>query len=543
MEYDLIVIGGGPAGYLAAERAGRAGLSVLLAEKKALGGVCLNEGCIPTKTMLYSAKLYDGAVHGEKYGITVGNAELNHETVLNRKNKVVRTLVAGIKAQLRNSNVTVTEGVAEILGKSEAPGAAEATGAAEALGVAGASGAAEALGAAGTSEAAEALGAAGETETVGKTKNTACRDTMEVHDNSSACFSVRVGENIFKGRHILLTTGSVPVIPNIPGIEEGIANETVLTNSGILSLKEVPKELAVIGGGAIGLELASYFNSAGSKVTVIEMLDHIAGPTDREIAGILMKNYAKKGIDFRLNARVTEIRLYKSVGVQNVDAVHTEVNKVTADKATVVCETAGQSFETNADRILLSVGRRPATEGLGLENVGVAADRGRIITDRYGRTNVPGIYVAGDVNGISMLAHTAYREAEVCVNNMLGREDSIRYDAIPSVIYTNPEVAGVGETEETAAEKGIDFDAAKLPMGYSGRYAAENEGGDGICKVLVEKNSRRIIGVHMIGNYSSEIIYGAAMMIERKMTPEDVKKLVFPHPTVSEIIREVIYRL
>lgn len=531
MEYDLIVIGGGPAGYLAAERAGRAGLSVLLAEKKALGGVCLNEGCIPTKTMLYSAKLYDGAVHGEKYGITVGNAELNHETVLNRKNKVVRTLVAGIKAQLRNSNVTVAEGVAEILGKSEAPGAAEATGAAEALGVAGASG------------AAEALGAAGETETVGKTKNTACRDTMEVHDNSSACFSVRVGENIFKGRHILLTTGSVPVIPNIPGIEEGIANETVLTNSGILSLKEVPKELAVIGGGAIGLELASYFNSAGSKVTVIEMLDHIAGPTDREIAGILMKNYAKKGIDFRLNARVTEIRLYKSVGVQNVDAVHTEANKVTADKATVVCETAGQSFEVKADRILISVGRRPAAEGLGLENIGVAADRGRIITDRYGRTNVPGIYAAGDVNGISMLAHTAYREAEVCVNNMLGMEDSIRYDAIPSVIYTNPEVAGVGETEETAAEKGIHFDTAKLPMGYSGRYAAENEGGDGICKVLVEKSSRRIIGVHMIGNYSSEIIYGAAMMIDKGMTVEDVKKQVFPHPTVGEIIREVVYEL
>lgn len=502
MEYDLIVIGGGPAGYHAAERAGKAGLSVLLAEKKALGGVCLNEGCIPTKTMLYSAKLYDGAVHGEKYGITVGSAMLNHETVLSRKNKVVRTLTAGVKAQLRSSNVTVAGDAAELLGKS------------------------------------------------------------------SGVFDVSVGENSLKGRHILIATGSAPVIPPIPGIEEGIADGTVLTNSGILALKEVPEELVVIGGGIIGMEMASYFNSAGSRVTVIEMLDHIAGPTDLEIAAILMKNYAKKGIDFRLNAKVTRIRHEGAADARGVittsgtvpvgaisggaaDTAHAEaemdggagIGEASANmprKASVVYEVDGQSFEVSADKVLLSVGRKPVTDGIGLENVGVAVDRGRIVTDRCGRTNVPGIYAAGDVNGISMLAHTAYREAEVCVNNILGREDSMRYDAIPSVIYTNPEVAGVGETEETAAEKGIDFETARLPMGYSGRYAAENEGGDGICKVLVEKSGKRIIGVHMIGNYSSEIIYGASMMIAGGMTAEDISRMVFPHPTVSEIIREAI---
>ena len=191
----------------------------------------------------------------------------------------------------------------------------------------------------------------------------------------------------------------------------------------------------------------------------------------------------------------------------------------------------------------MSVGRRPATEGLGLENIGVELDRGAIRVDERCQTNVPGVYAAGDVNGVSMLAHTAYRESEVAVNNMLGRKDIMRYNAIASVIYTNPEVAGVGETEQSAAEKGIDFEVAKLPMMYSGRYMAENEGGDGICKVLIDKQQRKLIGVHMIGNYSSEIIYGAALMIEMELRVDDVKELVFPHPTVSEIIRETIFEI
>ncbi len=191
----------------------------------------------------------------------------------------------------------------------------------------------------------------------------------------------------------------------------------------------------------------------------------------------------------------------------------------------------------------MSIGRKPATTGLGLENIGVELERGRIKTDNRCRTNVPEVYAAGDINGIHMLAHTAYREAEVAVNNMLGKRDIMRYHAIPSVIYTNPEVAGVGETEETAAAKGIEYEMAKLPMMYSGRYMAENEGGDGICKILVDKKHRKLIGVHMIGNYSSEMIYGAALMIETEMRVEDIKELVFPHPTVSEIIRETIFEL
>jgi dihydrolipoamide dehydrogenase len=452
MAFDLIVIGGGPAGYLAAERAGHAGLNTLLVEKRFVGGVCLNEGCIPSKALLYSAKLYDGATHGEKYGITVEKASLNHEVVINRKNKVVNTLVTGVKAKLKKNKVTLVEGVAQISGR----------------------------------------GAEG--------------------------YEIKVGDTVYSGKRLLIASGSVPVIPPIPGVREGMEKGTVLTNREILDLKTVPASLVIVGGGVIGLEMASYFNSAGSKVTVIEMLDHIAGPTDREISEILLKNYQKKGVEFKLGAKVTEVK-----------------------EGAVVYELEGKSYSVPAEKILMSIGRRAATEGLGLEKLGVETERGRIKTDERGKTNVPEVYAAGDVNGVSMLAHTAYREAEVVINNILGKKDIMRYNAIPSVIYTNPEVAGVGETEETAKQKGVEYEAVKLSMMYSGRYVAENEGGDGICKVLIDKKHRKVIGVHLIGNYSSEIIYGAGLMIETEMRVEDVKELVFPHPTVCEVIREAIF--
>lgn len=452
MIYDLIVIGGGPAGYLAAERAGHAGLTTLLIEKRFIGGVCLNEGCVPSKALLYSAKLLDGAKHSEKYGVTVTNATLDQEAVIKRKNKVVKTLVTGIKGKLKKNKVTIVEAAAEIQGK--------------------------------TTEGYEIL-ANGE---------------------------------IYTGSRLLVATGSMPVIPPIPGVKEGIEKGYVLTNRETLDLTIVPKTFVIVGGGVIGLEMASYFNSAGSKVTVIEMLDNIAGNTDHEISDILMKNYQKKGVEFKLGAKVTKV----------------SENSVSYEKD-------GQVFEVPAEKILMSIGRRPVVDGLGLDRIGVEVERGRIKVDEKGRTNIPEVYAAGDVNGYSMLAHTAYREAEVCINNILGKKDIMRYDAIPSVIYTNPEVGCVGETEESAKKKGIEFEAVKLSMMYSGRYVAENEGGDGICKVLIDKKHKKLIGVHMIGNYSSEIIYGAGLMIETEMRVEDIKELVFPHPTVCEILREAIF--
>lgn len=454
MIYDIIIIGGGPAGYLAAERAGHAGLNTLLIEKRFVGGVCLNEGCVPSKALLYSAKIFDNAKHGEKYGIAAGSLSLNHEVVVERKNKVVKTLVSGVKSKLKKNKVTLVEGVAEISGRS------------------------------------------------------------------SEGYEVIANKETFTGKRLLVATGSMPIVPPIPGTKEGIEKGYVLTNREILSLKTVPTSLVIVGGGVIGLEMASYFNSAGSKVTIIEMLDHIAGNTDSEISELLMKNYQKKGVEFKLGARVVEIK-----------------------DGSVVYESNGQKISAEAEKVLMSIGRKPVVDGLGLEKIGVEVERGHIKVDEKGKTNIPEVYAAGDVNGFSMLAHTAYREAEVCINNILGKKDIMRYNAIPSVIYTNPEVGCVGETEESAKQKGIEYEAVKISMMYSGRYVAENEGGDGICKVLIDKKYRKLIGVHMIGNYSSEIIYGAGLMIETEMRVNDIKELVFPHPTVCEIIREAIFEI
>lgn len=452
MNYDVIVLGGGPGGYLAAERAAQAGLKTVCIEARALGGVCLNEGCIPSKTLLNSAKIYEHARHGDKYGIRTTGVTVDQKAIVQRKNKVVNTLVSGVRAALKSCGVQVVEGFGEILGRDK--------------------------------------------------------------DG----FSVSVAGEVFNGANLIVATGSAPVIPPIPGVKEGLASGFVLTNREILDLESIPQSLVVIGGGVIGLEMAAYYNAVGAQVTVVEMLDHIAGPTDREVSALLQKAYEKKGVTFKLGAKVTAIG-------QN----------------SVTYETDGKAETIPADKVLLSIGRRPVTSGFGLERLGVLLERGAIKTDRTCQTNIPNLYAVGDVNGVSMLAHTAYREAEVAVNNIAGRRDVMRYQAIPSVIYTHPEVAGVGETEESAKAKGIVYKVGKVSMLYSGRFLAENEGENGICKVLAEEKTGRIIGAHMIGAYVSEFIVAAGMMVETEMTVAQAKEIVFPHPTVCEILREAIF--
>ena len=308
------------------------------------------------------------------------------------------------------------------------------------------------------------------------------------------------------------------MVPGIPGVRENLGS-FVLTNREVLELTAIPGELTVIGGGVIGLEMAAYYATVGSKVTVVEMLDHIAGATDREISTLLQKELEKKGVRFLLGHKCLSV----------------EPGKVWVE------DPSGQKSAVSADKVLLSIGRRANVEGLGLESIGVNFARTGITTDAQGRTNVPDVYAVGDVNGHHMLAHTAYREAEVAINTILGKGDSMRYNANPAVIYTNPEIASVGRTEEECREKGIDYEVQKLSMRYSGRFVAENEGADGLCKILINKKKRNIIGVHMIGSYSGEIIWGAAEMIEMQLRVTDARQIIFPHPTVSEIIREVLW--
>ena len=450
--YDLIVIGGGPGGYLAAERAAQAGLKTLLFEKHALGGVCLNEGCIPSKALLNSAKLYDHALHAAAYGITCSDVKIDQKAVIDRKAKVVRSLVSGVKSKMKAHGVTVVMEEAVITGRS-ADG-----------------------------------------------------------------FTVSAAGMAYVCKNLIVATGSSPAVPPIPGIQENLGN-FVMTNREVLELTQIPEKLTVIGGGVIGLEMAAYYATVGSQVTVIEMLDHIAGATDREISSLLQKDLEKKGITFLLGHKCLSV----------------EPGKVFAQTPD------GEKVAVASDKVLLSIGRRANTSGIGLESIGVTFDKTGIRTDSLCKTDVPGVYAIGDVNGHHMLAHTAYREAEVAVNNILGKTDTMRYHANPSVIYTQPEIASVGKTEEECQEKGIDYEVQKLSMRYSGRFVAENEGADGLCKILIDRKRRTILGVHLIGSYSGEIIWGAAEMIEMQLRVTDARQIIFPHPTVSEIIREVLW--
>ena len=449
--FDVLVLGGGPGGYLAAERAAHKGLKTAVFEKRALGGVCLNEGCVPSKALLNSAKTYIHALHSADYGVTCENVTIDQKKVIARKNKVVRTLVSGVKAKMKAAGVTVVNAEAVLDGKE------------------------------------------------------------------GNLFRVKAGEAVYTGKNVIIATGSSNAVPPLPGLQENLGG-FVLTNREILDLEQLPGSLTVIGGGVIGLEMACYYACVGVKVTVVEMLDHIAGATDLEISKMLQKELEAKGVTFLLSHKVLSVA-----------------------PGTVTVETPeGSKVELHSDKALLSIGRRANCQGIGLETVGVRFDRG-IPVDSFCRTNVAGIYAIGDVNGKYMLAHTAYREAEVAVAHILGKQDTMRYHANPSVIYTFPEIGSVGKTEEQCKEKGIDYEVKKLSMRYSGRFVAENEGADGLCKILVDKKRRTVLGVHLIGAYCGEIIWGAAAMLEIPLRVADARQIIFPHPTVSEIIRETLW--
>jgi dihydrolipoamide dehydrogenase len=417
---------------------------------------------VPTKTLLNSAKLYVHAKEAAKFGVTVSGVAYDWERIQAWKTEVTEKLRAGIAAQEKRLGVEVVTGRAEILARG-APARVRVTG---------------------------VDGAVAEHE----------------------------------ARAVLVSTGSVPFAPPIPGAKD---NPQVLDSTALLSIKAVPKRLVVIGGGVIGIEFAGLFSSLGTEVAVIEMMDEIIPFMDREIAPLYRK--AMSGVEFKMGCKVDKI--------DGGTVYYTDKN--------------GQPAVKEGDVILMAVGRRPVLQGWGAEAAGVGLTAKGVTVDERMRTNIPGIWAAGDVTGRSLLAHSAYRMAEVAVAGIIAALDGKtapnnlwRSSAVPWAVYGLPEAAGVGLTEQEAAAQGIAILKASIPMVYSGRFAAENTfSAPGVIKVLASAKTRAILGVHALGAYSSEFIWGAAALIEAELRIEDVKELIFPHPTVSELIRDAVWML
>ena len=451
-KFDVIVVGGGPAGYNCAEYAAHHGKSVMLVEKKALGGTCLNVGCIPTKTFLYAAKMYhyaDGA--GTDYGVSVdGTVSLDQAAVVRKKDEVVKMLVQGVGAGLRRAKVKVVNGTAKI-GKKD------------------------------------------------------------------GALMVTVGEEAYTAEDLILATGSSPVLPPIEGVKEGMADGTVMTSDEILDMTEIPAKLLIVGGGVIGFEMAAYFQEAGARVTVIEMMDKVLGGNDREVSSLLQKELEKKGVVFYLSSSVKKL----SGGV-------------------VTFEKDGRIDVAAYDKALMCVGRRANIGIDGLEELGIQVERGAVVTDEHMRTNVPHVYAIGDLNGKVMLAHVGYREGEAAVNHILGIEDAMSYDAVCGVVYTNPEAAFVGVSEEQAKAAGIPYRVKKASINMSGRHVAENGLSSGLCKLIVNTEKNTLIGAALMSSYASEYIYSLALMIDLQVPVDRILRTIFPHPTVCEVVREAL---
>ncbi len=443
--FNLAIIGGGPAGYSAAEKAAKAGLKVVLFEKQAMGGVCLNEGCIPTKTLLYSAKLYESLKTADKFGIKCEEYSYDLPRIMSRKQKVVRKLTAGIRNRLTEQGVVMI--------KQEA--------------------------------------------------------VVEAHSEHEV--TLRSLDEIYTAKYLILATGSHSFIPPI----EGLDSVDYWTSKEALMVDHIPEKLLIVGGGVIGMEFATFFNSMGSKVTIVEMLPEILHGMDMEIAGLYRKDCISNGMEFHLST--------------TIDKVDNGVAHLRAED--------GKTTEVAFDNILIAAGRKPNLDVLaGLQVVCNA--RGVQVSCNM-QTSLPNVYACGDITGFSMLAHTAEREANVAVNHIIGHEDAMRYGAIPGVLYAYPEVASVGYTQDQLDHLNVKYDCKKIPMTYAGRFVVENEKFMGLCKVLIDEH-KKILGVHILGTPASELIVVAAMAIEQRLTVDQWQKTVFPHPTVAEVMKEIL---
>lgn len=444
-KYDLIVIGAGPGGYVAAERAGALGKHVLLIEKDNFGGVCTNRGCIPTKSLLNSAKQYHHALDAAKFGVHCEQVSFNLTEAMAWKKETIQTLRGGIEFLMKSNKVDVVFGEASFT------------------------------------------------------------------DNHH----VTVGETTYECDYLILATGSSPFVPPIPGHDL----PHVLTSDGILEIEQAPESLVIIGGGVIGVEFASFFSMIGTKVTVIEMMPEILPMMDGEFAKLMRREL--KDVTFQLGCKVEAV----------------------TPEAVVYTDAKGQKQEVPAKMVLMSVGRRPNVQGL--EPLKLDISRQGVVVNEYMQTNIGNIYAIGDINGKSQLAHSASRMAEVAVSHIFGsKQQRMRYNAIPWAVYGQPEAAGCGMTEQEAAKQGIPVKTATTQMRANGRFLAEQgKRAAGLVKVVSHAETGVILGVHLLGPYSSEMVWGVSAVIEAELRVQDVKEIIFPHPSVSELIKDTCFAI
>ncbi len=446
MRYDVIVLGGGPGGYVAAIKAAQSKLKVALVEKGTLGGVCLNWGCIPTKALLKTAKMYKQFLRSEDFGITIKDKsaiEIDFNGVKKRKDKIVAKLTGGVKMLLKKNGVDVFIGFGTVLDKT----------------------------------------------------------TVEVN-----------GEKI-KTNNLILATGASPFIPPIKGLKEAFEKGDAFTSKEMLDQDHLPKSLVIIGGGVIGVEFATLYSNLGVKVTVIEKMDRILTPIDDQI-------------------RTTFLKLFKNDNLTVF--VDSEVKEVTATSVKYLKNDKIESIDY--DKILVSIGTRPNLKGL--ENLNLKTIPSGILANERLETNIENVYAIGDLNGKMMLAHVASAEGIIAVENILGKKSTIHYDRIPAGIYTFPEIAYVGITEQEAIDKKLDYKTSVFPFAANGKALADGES-DGFIKLIADKKYGEILGMHILGSEATNMISEGAITMEMEGTVFELAKSVHPHPTISEIIGEV----
>ena len=452
--YDLVIIGGGPGGYVAAIRAAQLGMKVACVEKRgALGGTCLNIGCIPSKALLHSSELYAQAQHGlADNGVEVGDLRLDLAKMMARKDKVVSDLTKGVEFLFKKNKIDYIRGT----GRVPEPG------------------------------------------------------TVAVE-------SADGGSEILNASSIIIATGSQPML--LPGLE--IDEERVVSSTGALAFDKVPKSMIVIGAGVIGLELGSVWSRLGAQVTVLEFLDHILPGMDREITKQAQRVLTKQGLKFQLSSKVTGAKQTKS-------------------SVTVSYEPTGggDARSVKAEVVLVAIGRAPYTEGLGLDELGVKRDgRGFIQVDERFQTSVPGIHAIGDCIPGPMLAHKAEEDGVVCVEIMAGQSGHVDYNLVPCVVYTWPEIAGVGQTEEQLKERGSDYRVGKFPFQANSRSRATGDT-DGLVKILADARNDRVLGVHILGPMAGDLLQEAVIAMEFGVTSEDIARTVHHHPGMGEAVKE-----